>query len=136
MKNNAKNNGKQRGERKLPGGITGKGFQPGQSGNPTGRPPTRGLVNALKFAVSQQLENGQTVEEAIAKVLIDEALYGKHRVAAINSIYDRIEGRPKQSIALDYEQHREELAGMTDDELIAALKGATGEVHNSDIVAP
>jgi hypothetical protein len=122
MKNNANNNGKQRGVRKLSGGVTGKGFQPGQSGNPTGRPRTRGLVSALKAAVSQVLPNGQTVEEIIADVLIDEALNGKRRVVAINSIYDRIEGRPKQSIDVNEKRGAEALSKLTDDELIAEIK--------------
>jgi hypothetical protein len=64
MKNNASNNGKQRRVQKLSGGVTGKGFQPVQSGNPSGRPWTLGVVNALDAAVSQELPNAQTVEVA------------------------------------------------------------------------
>jgi hypothetical protein len=124
MKNNARNNGKQRRERKLPGGITDKGFQQGQSGNPNGRPRTHGLVNALRIAIVQELRDGRTVEEAIAEALIEEALHGKHRVAAINAIYDRIEGKPRQPITLDEEREREqdEVARMTDAELAEELR--------------
>jgi hypothetical protein len=98
MKNNAKNNGKQRKSEKLPGGITGKGFQPGYSGNPNGRPRTRGLVSALKTELEKELEDGRTVEEALAQVLIEEGLHGRNRLAAVNAIFDRLEGKPKQSI--------------------------------------
>jgi hypothetical protein len=72
----------------------------------------------------QELRDGRTVEEAIAEALIEEALHGKHRVAAINAIYDRIEGKPRQPITLDEEREREqdEVARMTDAELAEELR--------------
>lgn len=59
--NNGDNNAKQR----KPGGVTGKGFRPGKSGNPAGRPRPRGLVVALKAAMAEVQEDGRTVEQAI-----------------------------------------------------------------------
>jgi hypothetical protein len=74
----------------------------------------------------QELPDGRTVEEAIAEALIDEGLYGKHKVAAINAIYDRIEGKPRQPITLDEEREREqdEIARMTDAELAEEMRKA------------
>jgi len=71
---------------------------PGESGNPKGRPPSKGLVNALREAVSQVDKTGRSVEQLLPDVLIFEAIKGKHRLAAINSIYDRLEGKPRTSI--------------------------------------
>lgn len=48
------NNGKQ------PGGITGKGFMPGKSGNPYGRPKARGF---LRWAINQYLSRPHPVEK-------------------------------------------------------------------------
>jgi hypothetical protein len=83
MTNNAKNNLKQRGCGKQLGGVTGRGFMPGRSGNPKGRPPTRGLVNALKARVAEVTDDGRSVEEALADVLINEALHGRNKLAAV-----------------------------------------------------
>lgn len=48
--------------------------------------------------MAKELPDGRTVEEALAQVLVEEGLNGKHRVAAVNSIFDRLEGKPKQPI--------------------------------------
>src|SRR4051794_6035225 len=98
MNNRRKINAKQRAgmaEETL-GGVTGRGFMPGVSGNPNGRPPSNGLLKLLRESVTNHGANGLTVEELLVQALIDEALKGKHRLAAISMIFDRLEGKPKQ----------------------------------------
>jgi hypothetical protein len=48
MVNNVQKNAEQRQQPKQLGGITGRGFMSGQSGNPHGRPHTKGLLTALR----------------------------------------------------------------------------------------
>lgn len=88
----------EQGETKQLGGITGRGFLPGQSGNPSGRPRTRGLIVALRAKVAEIGKDGRSIEEKLVAVLVDEALRGKHRLAAVELILDRLEGRARQQI--------------------------------------
>ena len=99
--NNAINNAKQQPRVKKVGGVTGRGFMPGKSGNPKGRPPVRGLLNALRSAVAEPASDGATVEQELVRVLILEALKGRNRLAAIQTIFDRLEGKPKQQLDLN-----------------------------------
>jgi hypothetical protein len=94
------NNEKQRERPKQLGGITGKGFRPGQSGNPNGRPRTRGLVNALHAKVGEIAPDGHTIEHHVVEVLLQEALRGRHRLAAVEVIFDRLEGRSRQRVEI------------------------------------
>ena len=80
------------------GGCTGLGFRPGKSGNPAGRPRTRGLVTALRLKMAEIGPDGRSIEERLVSALIEEGLRGKHRVAAIEAILDRLEGKPKQQL--------------------------------------
>lgn len=91
-------NVEQRGQPKQLGGITGRGFLPGQSGNPSGRPRTRGLVSALRARVAEIGPDGRTLEEQLVGVLVQEALRGRQRLAAVEAIFDRLEGRSTQQI--------------------------------------
>jgi len=104
MTNNAKNNGKQRKSKRSLGGVTGRGFMPGKSGNPKGRPRSRGLLNALKAAVEEVGADGRNVEEQVVDALIEEALRGRHRLPAIQTIFDRLEGRPRQQLEIKHDE--------------------------------
>jgi hypothetical protein len=108
-------NVEQREEPKQLGGITGKGFMPGQSGNPSGRPRTRGLVSALRAKVAEVGPDGRSLEERLVGVLLQEALGGRHRLAAVEVIFDRLEGRASQHI--EVADVTRELRQKSDDEL-------------------
>lgn len=96
--NNVENNPKQRNQQKQIGGITGRSFTPGKSGNPNGRPHSRGLITALRLKVAEIAPDGRTLEEHLIDVWLQEALRGKHRLPAVELIFDRLEGRARQQI--------------------------------------
>lgn len=63
-------------------------WKPGESGNPQGRPPKgEALTDILKSKIDK---------EQIAEKLIE--LVGDGDLAAIKYVYDRIDGRPKETI--------------------------------------
>jgi hypothetical protein len=90
-------NWKQPAKKRL-GGASGHGFFPGKSGNPGGRPRTSGLLAALRARVAEVGPDGRTVEEQLANVLVEEGLHGKNRLAAVEVIFNRLEGRARQQI--------------------------------------
>jgi hypothetical protein len=78
------------------------GWQPGQSGNPNGRPPSRPFRAALKNEVKKAIKaKDMTKLEGIAEALVDEALIGN--VQAIREVRDTLEGKPVQVVAGDGE---------------------------------
>jgi hypothetical protein len=88
-------------------------FQKGQSGNPAGRPKNV-LTRALRSKL-EELESGEpgarTNAEALADRLFDLALSGN--VEALKICFDRLEGRPRQTVSLTLDQ-REEYERMVD----------------------
>ena len=77
--------------RKLTPEMEGRKWQPGQSGNPGGRPKTRHISEALRRA----LEEGDA--KRLAEVLLNRAKSDKRafaRIAATREIADRTEGKP------------------------------------------
>ena len=120
---------------KRPGGITGKGFMPGQSGNPGGRP--KGLVKisscyeralARPFPGDQQ---GRTYAQVIADRTVELAAEG--RIDAIKEITDRTEGRSKQTIDVNRSDLRKEYLRKTVDGL-SAKYGKPREEVMSDFI--
>ena len=81
---------------KLPGGVTGKGFKPGQSGNPSGRPKgTRSIPDILKKIGDEEgTLDGKSKLDVIMYKVFQYALEGKPW--AVQFIADRTEGKAKE----------------------------------------
>lgn len=75
-------------------------FKPGESGNPAGRPKgTKNMSTILREMLELDIEvDGVkiTQKDAIIKKLIQKSTAGE--LGAIQEIFDRTEGKPKQDI--------------------------------------
>jgi len=81
----------------------GKGtrFQPGQSGNPNGKPKWKLLSDTYRAKLAELVPGdklGRNYAEAIADAAFAAALEGQ--IGAIQEIADRTEGKPAQAITL------------------------------------
>jgi Family of unknown function (DUF5681) len=72
-------------------------FRPGVSDNPNGR-PRDALTPLLREALGRVGDDGRTLAEQLAEVLIREALGGSFK--AMKTILERTEGRPAVSVAV------------------------------------
>lgn len=82
---------------KLPGGITGKGFMPGRSGNPSGRPKKK-PVTELYEQILNDPANIEMVERAIVKAISKGNMA---MVLQLREMTDRVEGKVTQPIEAD-----------------------------------
>jgi hypothetical protein len=74
-------------------------FQPGQSGNPGGRPKTRVLAEMLASVGSEiDKKSGKTFFQLAAESLVENAFHGD--VQAFKEFADRIDGRAAQPVEL------------------------------------
>ncbi len=75
-------------------------FMKGHSGNPEGRRvEPRPWQEALRLAVSDTTPDGRQRLRAIAEKVVEQALAGD--MEAIREIGNRLDGRPRQEVALD-----------------------------------
>ena len=84
---------------KMPGGITGKGWMPGQSGNPNGRQPkVRSIPDILhKIGDEEGTVSGKyTKLDVVLRKVFDFALEGKSW--AVQFIAYRTEGKPREFV--------------------------------------
>ncbi len=72
-------------------------FQPGQSGNPGGRP------SAAKELRERIRERGEDLVEGLLAIALDTAESGKNRIAATRELLDRGYGKSPQPIDGDGE---------------------------------
>ncbi len=90
----AKNGTKQRGNNgKTRGGCTGKGWEPGESGNPNGRPKSRPLTDELKRLLAA---NDFQALKALMAVGLRKALKGDYRYW--QEILNRIDGKVLEAL--------------------------------------
>ena len=90
-----------------PGGTTGHGWQPGQSGNPLGRipatipvpKPTRPLTPPWEY-VSQLTGNGRKVIAFLVAVMEDTTARRQDRLRAAENLLDRLWGKAPASLEL------------------------------------
>jgi len=94
------------GNGKRPGGVTGKGFRPGRSGNPAGRPKGQSLTALLRA----QLDKGNNAQ-ALAKMIVDKALSGDYQFCKL--ILERMEGKVPDRVE-DPEKARAQLIWAED----------------------
>jgi hypothetical protein len=89
-----------------------KPFEPGQSGNPAGRPKSITFSEACRKLLAEIEDEAtqETVAEALAKAAIREAKAGSAQ--HLKEINDRVEGKARQPIDLTVEKPREALAAM------------------------
>lgn len=113
---------------KLVGGITGKGWKPGQTGNPGGRPRNY-LDDLLRSKVQEPSPRnpGLTIGDDLVLELVNIALTAlpAERMRAIEYTFNRLGGSPRQSV---------EVSGAEDDPRTLALS-ALAEALRGDNAA-
>jgi hypothetical protein len=126
-----KTTAKQReGSGERPGGITGKGFLPGQSGNPQGRPRTANFSEACRRLSEEIGQDGRTGAEQLAEYCFRRALKGSARHAELFLHYT--EGRPRQAVELSGPNASAiRFQNMTDEEIEARLRELLGKYQDS-----
>lgn len=115
----APENRRETGAKTVPNGEATR-FQPGQSGNPGGRPKMAPLSNACRELLASPVPDdsqGRTYAQAIAEALGKRALSGDIRAA--QELADRAEGRARQSIEIENTTLREAFERMSREELDA-----------------
>ena len=80
------------------GGVTGKGFLPGQSGNPGGRP--KGLARRVRELVG---EDGEAIVQFLVETMHDSSARRRDRLEAARLLADRGWGRPAQALEIELE---------------------------------
>lgn len=76
-------------------------FQPGQSGNPGGRPKDKPFRDALRMELAALGENDPRALRGLARKLLASAADGDNTLAAIREVADRLDGKPAQGITND-----------------------------------
>lgn len=75
--------------------MVGRPFQPGQSGNPAGRPKSKPFREAIQRALEEAGDDKVSLQ-AVATALVGKAMMGD--VQAIKELADRLDGKVAQAV--------------------------------------
>ncbi len=75
--------------------VIGRPFQPGQSGNPAGRPKSKPFREAIQRALDAAGDDKDALQQ-VATALVGKAMMGD--VPAIKELADRMDGKVAQAI--------------------------------------
>lgn len=84
---------------KAVGGCTGKGFMPGQSGNPGGRPKSKPVTEILEELFDS--ENKEFIKQQLLQLLGGKSAIAK--VLLLEKAAERIEGKVTQTVEINGE---------------------------------
>lgn len=93
-------------------------FKPGQSGNVNGRPKgTRNLSTILREMIEEEVEvniQGVRSRKQFQEVIISTLLKKAHKgnIKAIIEIFDRLEGKAKQVVDMNFDSKRESIGDL------------------------
>ena len=102
-------------------------FQPGQSGNPGGKP--KAIITVVAAARARTVEAIETLTE----IMRDKKNSPSARVTAALGLLERGWGKAPQSISI--KRDPAEMSSMTDDELIAIATGTDAEIVSREDTA-
>ncbi len=103
------------------GGITGRGFMPGQSGNPNGRAKKKPITELFE----KLLDDTQNMEVVAASIMETLRSKGMAKVLMLREMAERVEGKVTQPVEISGD-----LALLTEAELqarLAKLEGTDGQ---------
>lgn len=109
-----------------PGGVTGRGFQPGQSGNPGGR------LKAVKEVEETAREHTAAAMAALAEIATNGDAPPAARVSASSVLLDRGWGKAKQHVEHSGKVGFEDMPSDARQARIAALMAQLGYVKADD----
>lgn len=101
-------------------------FQPGQSGNPSGRPRTKPITDRLREALEVVGEDGRSMADAVVAHWLTMVADGE--VPALREMLDRVEGPITQALKHEHDGGltiRVEYASDFIDPVAAAPSGAS-----------
>ena len=104
-------------------------FQPGQSGNPGGKP--KAIITVVEAARARTVE----AIETLTTIMRDKKATSSARVSAAIALLERGWGKAPQSISI--KRDPSEMGHLTDDELIAIAAGTdTATISSEDTARP